>query len=72
MNRRPEDRLPWNTGKVQIGLHYVPPPRRYEMSRDAENLQTLLLKKKSRPHINFVVAYAIALLVACIVMSMYP
>lgn len=33
---------PYNTGKVLIGSRYEP-PRQYEMSRDAERLQSVLL-----------------------------
>ena len=37
--------LPFNTGKVQIGIRYEP-PRRYEMSRDMETLQRKLLEER--------------------------
>lgn len=39
----------YNTGKVCIGLHYVKPPQRMELSRDMELLQTALLKFKLQP-----------------------
>lgn len=39
----------YNTGKVKIGLHYVKPPQRMELSRDMELLQTALLRFKLQP-----------------------
>lgn len=39
----------YNTGKVKIGLHYVRPPQRMELSRDMELLQAALLKFKLQP-----------------------
>lgn len=39
----------YNTGKVRIGLHYVKPPQRMELSRDMELLQTALLRFKLQP-----------------------
>lgn len=39
----------YNTGKVKIGLHYVKPPQRAEVSRDMALLQTALLKFKLQP-----------------------
>ena len=36
----------YNTGKVKIGLHYVKPLQRLEVSRDMEILQIALLKFK--------------------------
>ena len=39
----------YNTGKVRIGLHYVKPPQRIELSRDMELLQTALLRFKLQP-----------------------
>ena len=41
--------VPFNTGKVLIGSHYVKPPQRMELSRDMELLQTALLKFKLQP-----------------------
>jgi hypothetical protein len=38
---------PLNTGKVQIGLFYEPPPRNY-MTPEAEQLQSALLKPAPR------------------------
>ena len=35
--------LPYNTGKVQIGCRYDPPPPRYYFSADEERLQRALL-----------------------------
>jgi hypothetical protein len=70
---RPEDKLPWNTGKVQIGLHYVPPVRKYELSRDAEQLQSLLLgKNKSTIRIGFVLAYIVMLAMVAVFLSIWP
>lgn len=43
MNRLP----PYDTGKVKIGLYYEPPREQY-MSRDAELLQSALLKPAPR------------------------
>ena len=39
----------YNTGKVKIGLHYVKPPQRMELSQDMELLQTALLRFKLQP-----------------------
>ena len=36
--------IPYNTGKVKIGLYYEPPAPRYE-GQDAYTLQTALLSK---------------------------
>lgn len=38
----------YNTGKVRIGLAYEP-PRRNEMSLDAERIQLLLLRRPTKP-----------------------
>lgn len=38
---------PYDTGKVKIGAHYVP-PQRNTMSADAERLQRALLQKPQR------------------------
>lgn len=37
---------PYNTGKVQIGCMYIPKTRPQQMSKDAYDLQTALLKSK--------------------------
>lgn len=34
--------VPYNTGKVKIGIDYVP-DRRFEFSRDAERIQLMLI-----------------------------
>lgn len=41
--------VPYDTGRVKIGLHYVKPPQRQTLSRDMELLQTALLKFKLQP-----------------------
>ena len=43
--------LPYNTGKVQIGCRYSPPPPRYYVSADEERLQRALLGLK-RPRVS--------------------
>lgn len=37
---------PYDTGKVKIGVYYVPPPPKYPMSADMELLQASLLEVK--------------------------
>jgi hypothetical protein len=54
--------LPFNTGKVQIGVRYEP-PRRCEMSRDMERLQDGLLQHKRERRIEAGV-YIIGVVVA--------
>lgn len=44
----------YNTGKVRIGLAYEP-PRRNEMSLDAERIQTLLLPRPKPQSVRTVV-----------------
>jgi hypothetical protein len=39
--------VPYNTGKVQIGINYVPPRRIVDLGADAELLQLALLKKRA-------------------------
>lgn len=38
--------LPYNTGKVEIGKHYVPPQRCEPVSVDMERLQTALIANR--------------------------
>ena len=40
--------LPYNTGKVEIGKHYVPPQRCEPISADMERLQTSLIAERRR------------------------
>ena len=70
--KRSDDKLPWNTGKGQIGLHYVPPVRKYAMSRDEEHLQSMLLNKRSGPRVGFIVSYAVLLLMILLMLSLWP
>lgn len=42
------EQVPYNTGKVKIGLRYAPPKRPREMSKDELLLQKALLTKDSR------------------------
>ncbi len=44
----PRPTPPYNTGKVKIGLLYVPPPN-WSASRDSFALQTALLSPAIRP-----------------------
>ena len=41
--------IPYDTGRVKIGLHYTKPPQRQALSADMERLQTALLKFKLKP-----------------------
>lgn len=56
--------LPYNTGKVLIGLHYEPPLPKYE-SADADLLQSALLRRPQR--ISFETAAYAVLAVAAVV-----
>jgi len=68
-----DKRLPWNTGKVQIGLHYEPPTRKVVMSRDEENLQSFLLgKQSSRVPVEALVAIAISMTIFAVLMIWVP
>ena len=40
--------LPYNTGKVEIGCRYTPPPPRYYITADDERLQRALIGGKKR------------------------
>jgi len=39
--------VPYNTGKVKIGVNYTPPRRIVDLGADAELLQLALLKKRT-------------------------
>lgn len=39
--------LPYNTGKVEIGCRYTPPPPRYYISADEDRLQRSLIGGKN-------------------------
>lgn len=56
--------LPYNTGKVLIGLHYEPPLPKYE-NADADLLQSALLRRPQR--ISFETAAYAVLAVAAVV-----
>ena len=56
--------LPYNTGKVLIGLHYEPPLQKYENSADADLLQSALLRRPQR--ISFETAAYAVLAVAAV------
>lgn len=57
---------PYNTGKVLIGSRYEP-PRQYQMSRDAERLQSVLLgHRRRRLHFFDVLGYCILAVAAMI------
>lgn len=50
----------YNTGKVEIGKHYVP-PRRYESSLDMDRLQDALLRRPGRFPLKSAVIYGFLL-----------
>lgn len=60
--------LPYNTGKVLIGLHYEPPLPKYENSADSDLLQSALLRRPQR--ISFEAA-AYAVLAAAIIVLIF-
>lgn len=45
-------RVPYNTGKVQIGVHYTPPARR-DMSADELRIQRMLLSRNETGYRRF-------------------
>lgn len=47
---------PYDTGKVKIGVHYVPPPPKYAMSADMERLQASLLEVKLERNVELMYA----------------
>lgn len=53
-------RLPYNTGRVQIGIAYEP-HQRYDTSADEERLQSALLRKprNSRPRAAEIVLFGL-------------
>jgi hypothetical protein len=64
--------IPYNTGKVQIGLHYKPPKANY-MDHDAEYWQNVLTgvhQSRRRTRSQFVV-YVVALVIIFMLIGAY-
>ena len=62
--------VPFNTGKVKIGEHYVPPQRNMMTENDEfwQNVLTDVYKEQRRSKMRFIL-YVVALVIICIALG---